>query len=688
LKTRALNTRVLNAQACLVILLAASTSLAQPQTTPMDLAAAPLNRAYDAVKAKSYDAAIVAFQEAIRVAPAKTSIRKDLAYIYLKIGDSEAARDQFAEAVKLDPNDESAALEYAYLCNETGQRVNAHRIFDRLRKTGNASAEQAFQNIDRPLAEGIASWSKAIELSPDNFSAQEELARLAEQRDDAALAANHYEKAWRLRPQAGALLLDLAREWKILGRVEDSKAALLSASRRSEPRTAERARALLPGRYPYVYEFQKAVALDPTNLELRRELAYLHLEMGKKPEAEDEFRRIVGIAPNDTLSAAQLGFLLLARNDIASAMPLLQSVLKSKDEVLADRVRTALRVPQNLRKREQPEPALLPVLNPDDPKSMGERSLRAGYLKDALKYLKIAHENNPLDYAVMLKLGWTNNMLHDDKQAMEWFNLARKSSDQQISREASQAFGNLRPEQEPFRTTVWTFPFYSSRWKDVFSYSQIKTEFKLGSLPIHPYLTTRIIGDTRNTTDATPTLGPQFLSESSVIIGVGIATANYKGLSAWGEAGEAIRYRKRPDIGFMTPDYRGGLSFGRGVGNNLGPESHGLFFETSDDAVFVSRFANDFILYSQNHTGYTLPSLGGLQLQFYWNTNLTADAKRQYWANFFEQGPGIKFRLPGMPRALSFTANAVRGQYLVNQGNPRGPIFYDFRVGLWYAFTH
>jgi hypothetical protein len=40
-----------------------------------------------------------------------------------------------------------------------------------------------------------------------------------------------------------------------------------------------------------------------------------------------------------------------------------------------------------------------------------------------------------------------------------------------------------------------------------------------------------------------------------------------------------------------------------------------------------------------------------------------------------------------MPQSMYVTANALRGAYLVNLGNPRGPNFNDFRVGVWYAFT-
>ena len=73
---------------------------------------------------------------------------------------------------------------------------------------------------------------------------------------------------------------------------EQANAALLAASRGAEPRTAEAARELLPARYPYVYEFGNALQIDPSNISLRRELAYLLLEMGNREAAEDQFRNI------------------------------------------------------------------------------------------------------------------------------------------------------------------------------------------------------------------------------------------------------------------------------------------------------------------------------------------------------------------------------------------------------------
>ena len=163
-----------------------------------DAAYQSLQHAYAALHEKNYEDAIAGFEQAILLAPDRASIRKDLAYTLLKIGENERARDQFAEVIRLDPEDQHAALEYAFLCYETKQQSVARRIFDQIRKKGNPTAEQAFQNIDRPLAESIARWQNALEISPANFSAHQELATLAEQRDELDLAARQLEAAWRV----------------------------------------------------------------------------------------------------------------------------------------------------------------------------------------------------------------------------------------------------------------------------------------------------------------------------------------------------------------------------------------------------------------------------------------------------------------------------------------------------------
>jgi tetratricopeptide (TPR) repeat protein len=672
----------------LVFPLAVSLTLTLPVLPGQDAAYPFLETAYAALEAKEYDAAIAAFRQAIAAAPARASVRKDLAYTLLKVGENEAARDEFGEAMKLDPDDHHVALEHAFLCFETRQEGAARRIFDRVRREGvgeaRQTAEQAFQNIDRPLAEGIERWKKVVEMDPNNFSAHWELAKLAEHRDALELALQHYQYAWKLRPDRRRLLLNMGRVWKGLGREEEAATALLAASRGAEPRVAEEARALLPSRYPYVYEFERSLALDPDNTGLRRELAYLHLEMGRMEEAEEQFRLIVAQAPDDLLSLAQLGFLHLGRKDYEGARPLLERVLASSDNELTDRVRKALNLPQTMRRAPETPPTKVSV----EAKVLAEKSFEAGYLKDAMKYFTIAHLNDPSDFQVMLNLGRTHNVLRQDDQAILWFDLARRSPDPAIAREAERSYNNLRPAFARFRTTMWMMPLYSTRWRDLFAYAQVKTEVNLGKIPLRLYVSVRFAGDARQTAGS---VVPQYLSESSFIIGVGIRTVVWKGIFAWAEAGSDVSYLDRRDRpGRMAPDYRGGVSVGRGLGNFLGGEAPGFFFDTFSDGVFMSRFSNTFLGSSRNRFGYTLPAadgLGGFQTQLYWNGNATVDWKRQAWANFLETGPGLRFRWKWMPPSLFLTADALRGRYLI-ENYPRGRNYYDLRGGLWYAFSH
>jgi hypothetical protein len=237
--------------------------------------------------------------------------------------------------------------------------------------------------------------------------------------------------------------------------------------------------------------------------------------------------------------------------------------------------------------------------------------------------------------------------------------LARKSPDAAIAADATQAHRNLRPSLAPIRITAWFFPIYSSRWQDLFGYAQVKAEIRTGSMLV-PYATVRFVGDTR------VSLGTEGFSESTFVLGVGVHTVPWRGVTGWCEAGSAISYTK----GHMLPDYRGGVNLARAA------HRENWFADSTIDLVFISRFGNDVLAYSQSRIGY---KLRGAQL--YWNGNLTVDVLGQPWANTGETGPGV--RLNRGPSAY-LTANLLQGMYLQSSH----VTFHDFRLGLWYAFTY
>ena len=239
------------------------------------------------------------------------------------------------------------------------------------------------------------------------------------------------------------------------------------------------------------------------------------------------------------MAAAQLELLYLADGEELLATPILQDVLNHADPATANRVRLTLKMPLVVEDRQA-------GASPLNPRLLGERSYNAGFMKDAKRYFLQAHELNPFDAWVALKLGWTENMLHDDISALHWFDIARQSADPAIAAEAGKAWENLRPDNERFRTTLWLYPLYSSRWNDVFGYGQIKTETRIGKLPLHPYASIRFVGDERRSTGG---VSPESLSESAVILGAGVATRSWRGAMAWFRGGHVGRL---PDGSSLT----------------------------------------------------------------------------------------------------------------------------------------
>jgi hypothetical protein len=318
---------------------------------------------------------------------------------------------------------------------------------------------------------------------------------------------------------------------------------------------------------------------------------------------------------------------------------------------------------------------------PPSSKLMAERSLEAGYLSDALRYLHAANEEDPADFDVMLKLGRTYNNLQEDRAAVRWFALARRSPDPRTASEAALAYGNLAPSLRLLRTTVWALPMLSTRWRNAFAYAQAKVElrrpYSLRGVKLSPYLSARFIGDVRGQISLaapSPAIGltPQFLSERSVILAAGVATSVMHGAVLWFEAGGAVRYQTGPGPRSQK-DLRGGVSYTKTVRRGK------AFAETTDDGLFLSRFNNDALVYSQNRTGWTWND----SVQVHWNWNITADAKREYWANTVETGPGVRWKL----NPMVVTVNWLRGAYLLNAGNPFRPNYSDLRIGIWYAFS-
>ena len=646
-----------------------------PGATP-DAAHTLLDQAYAALAEKDFEAAIHLLRNAVDAAPNRASIRKELGYAYLKIGEADWAREMFEQVTRLDPADGQALLELAFLNYETGRHARALELFKSIKDSADSdwrgTAQNAFNRIDQELREAIDRWSEAVRLDPANWSAQLELAGLYEKHLEPEKAARHYEAAWRIQPPRREKILPrLARVRQTAGDIEGARGAWLLASRSKETRIAESARAELPDRHPYASEFRRALELDPGNARLRRELAYLLLEVKQPKAALGEFAIIVEQDPDDLLSVAQLAFLYLQRGNAAKAVELLEEARLSGDGDIARRAEETLHSLKEAHARPH--------------RRLAEKSLQLSYLDDARRLFLRAYEVNPHDHSVALKLGVVHNLMKRDREAIRWFRTASESPDPTINEIAQQSYRNLTGQFQRVTTTLWTYPLFSSRYKTLFQYAQLKTEFRLDHVPVRPYLSLRFVGDLRQRTGG---LLPQFLSESSLIAGFGLRTPTFRGATLWAEAGEAFSYlgERPPRVPRAGPDYRGGLNWFRSFGATLGGGRRGPFAEVNFDGVYMSRFDNNVIGYWRFRPGYRLPDRGRLKMQVFVGLNVTVDRRRAYWANFVEFGPGVRFRVPGISPPMNFTIQLLRGVHLVNDFNPRQPNYYDIRAAIWYSF--
>jgi hypothetical protein len=202
------------------------------------------------------------------------------------------------------------------------------------------------------------------------------------------------------------------------------------------------------------------------------------------------------------------------------------------------------------------------------------------------------------------------------------------------------------------------------------------------------YVSVRFDGDVKG---AVPTaFGPGYLSGTAVILGAGASSKTWHHFTAWGEAGEAFKYLNS-EHDAAVPDYRGGLNFAKGFGSLLGSRTSGMFYETTGDAVYVSRFDKDWLFYSQHRAGRTFQPWGHTSLQLLLNANYVRDVKNEYWANSIEIGPGLKLHPGWMPPNVYFSVDLLRGVYLeqpyVDSTFHRHYNYNDVRVGFWYART-
>jgi Flp pilus assembly protein TadD len=626
------------------LLLAVSFQVAAP-----DRVGQILTQAYEALKRKDLEAAVAGFRLALEMDASRVRVHRDLGYALLRMGETEQAVSAFETYERVHPGDAGNQLELAYLYVQVKQEDRALALFRKLAEASDAAlaaqARGALENLEGPMLADIARWRSEVQAAPDNPDTRESLAAVLARHGDHAEAVREYQVLRKLAPARHRILLTLAELTRKAGDPATARAYFLLAWRSPEPRIAAVGREGFGNRYPFASELEKALELEPRQQYLRRELGYLYLELRQTGKAIHQFETALEHDPTDELSRRQLELLR------AAGVP----------------------PPENTAYRH---------------KEQGYANLRASYLPAAAAEFEAAHRLDPNDHRTVLQLGYIYNSMQRDDLARPWFRMARASSDLEIAAQAARALKNIEAPFRRVRHSLWIMPLLSSRFDSAFGYGQFKTEFRGPRLPFTPYLSLRLEGDSR-----TRTGGPQpnILSAQGVVAALGVGRPLSRRIWAWAEAGNALTSlgNRPPGLQRSEPDYRGGLAFQRVWGPHLFSGETGRFVDTNVDAVYLSRFGHNAVLYAQTKTGYQLPAKGGLSHQPYLAVNLVADARGDAYNNLAEFGPGYRFAYEKW-RGFHAYFVMLRGIHTIEGRRSRrtGPAgFWDARLVLWYSKT-
>ena len=148
---------------------------------------------------------------------------KQLAKMYLKLGNTTYALEILLKAKNLQPDDAIVNRWIAEVYTLQGRRDNANAIYTYLIEVDSANAREYYTNIARSHLEvmdfdaATDAAKQAIAHSPRNPEGHQMLAQIATQSTDYQTAIDSFKQAIRLRPEATNIRSELAEIYKLSG---------------------------------------------------------------------------------------------------------------------------------------------------------------------------------------------------------------------------------------------------------------------------------------------------------------------------------------------------------------------------------------------------------------------------------------------------------------------------------------
>ncbi len=215
----------------LVCITAAVTPLVMTRAVsdPQTLAYQAKDRARHFIKTESYEQALEAYNELVRVDPNSSAAYSGRALAFIGLKQYQQAIDDCDRAIKLDHFDASAYLTRATARHYLGSDRDAIEDLTKVLKINPKNA-MAFNSRAWSLIaigkyeEGLGDANKAIELNPKISAAHDTRGVAYLYTDDPQKAVDDFTSALALNPNEGAAYYHRAQAWKKLGQTEKSDA--------------------------------------------------------------------------------------------------------------------------------------------------------------------------------------------------------------------------------------------------------------------------------------------------------------------------------------------------------------------------------------------------------------------------------------------------------------------------------
>ena len=322
------------------------------------------------------------------IAPANAFTQyKQLAKMYLKLGNTTYALEVLMKAKALEPNDVVVNRWIAEVYTLQGRRNDANAIYTHLIEVDSANAREYYTNIARSYLNvmdfdaATDAAKQAIAHSPRNPEGHQMLALIAKQAGNYQTAIDSFKQAIRLRPEDTNIRSELAELYKLSG----------------NPRQALE-------QYWRCWELSSSIS---DKLAFVKPLSEVYYDLGRRGELEERLKQMSKTDTSDVGPVVALANLYQMEGDLPNArFQLARALDRERDnpDLLAQLVKISLDLGDTQDALTYQQRLVKAQPNPTHRQRLGELLFDVGREQEAIQaWTKLLHtKNQPFDAEIKL----------------------------------------------------------------------------------------------------------------------------------------------------------------------------------------------------------------------------------------------------------------------------------------------